>query len=605
MLEIRYSEKKKMIIKKYNRVLFITNIFKYIPWQATAAMGYILVFSLLPAFQTLATAAFVDSADLVFKGEQAYESVFLPLFCIAASLVYQNMMPMVNNLISVSAQNQLRIVLKTQVVCKQTRLKYQYLENEDTCDLIGRVCQEIDRKFWEAYVNLLNGVRLGINIVSMIVIVMAHSWLGGVLIISVSIPLLYLAELMGGSNYQMEKDVESLKRRYHYFGQILTEREYAYERKLFGYSSLIKDKYKKLFNQSYQVETKILRKSYTHMKSGSIITILIGMVIMAILLPSLERGNMSAGIYIGLVGAVFGLVQSMSWQMSSVVLGLARLKEYLKDYQAFMDMEEEDEACTEPWIDENFLFQSMEFRNVTFRYPGMGDDVLNNCSFQLNSEKTYAFVGANGAGKTTITKLIMGLYDTYEGEILINGRDIRTYGYAERKGMIAVAFQDFARYALPVDQNIHLGNMGEYDEGQVQKALDKVGLWDAVENMKEGIHTNLGKHEEESTDLSGGQWQRLEVARLLYARRAINILDEPTASLDPMAETRIYELFRSVSLGRFVIYITHRLGAARIADEILVLKDGRIAEKGSHDQLAALENGIYHAMYESQRKWYE
>lgn len=591
--------------KKCNIVMFIAIILKYIPWHSVAKMGYTVILSLLPAFQTLATAAFVDSADLVFKGERAYESVLLPLVCIAGSMVYQNIMPMVDSLICASAQNQLRVALKSQVVWKQARLKYQYMENEDSSDLIGRVCQEIDRKFWEEYVNLLNGVRLGINIVSMIAIVMAHTWLGGILIVTVSIPLFYLAGRMGGNNYQMKKDAETLKRRYHYLEQVLTDREYAQERKLFGYSSFVKDKYEKLFNQSYQVEAKILRKSYLHMKSGSMITILIGVVIMAILLPSLGKGDMSAGVYIALVGAVFGLVQSMSWQMSGVVLGLARLKEYLKDYQMFMEMEEEDGACSEPWIDKNFVFQSLEFRNVTFRYPGMEDDVLQNCSFQLSGDKTYAFVGANGAGKTTITKLIIGLYDNYEGEILVNGRDIRKYNYAERKGMIAVAFQDFARYALPVDQNVQLGNLREFDEGKIQKALDKVGLLDTVGNMKEGVHTNLGKLEKEGMDLSGGQWQRLEIARLLYAGRAINILDEPTASLDPMAETRIYELFQSVRHGRFVVYITHRLGAARIADEILVLKDGRIVEKGSHDQLAALENGIYRAMYESQRNWYK
>ena len=591
--------------KPYNIFAFIIGVFKYVPWQAASTAGYTVIFSLLPAFQTLATAAFVDTTALIFKGERAYESIFLPLFCIAASLVYQNVMPMVDGLISASAQNRLRVVLKSQVVWKQAGLKYKYLEDKDSCDRIERVCQEIDKRFWVEYTNLLNGVRLVIHIVSLMMIVMAYAWLGGLLILTTSVPLFYLAAHMGKSNYRMEKEAEALKRKYHYLSRVLIEREYAQERKLFGYSGFVKNKYNDLFDRSYQVEAKILRKRYLHMKSGSMVTILIGVIIMAILLPSLERGNMSAGIYIALVGAVFSLVQSMSWQMSGVVLGLARLKEYLKDYQMFLDMEEENEACADPLIDENFVLQSLEFQNVTFRYPGMEKDVLKNCSFQMTGDKTYAFVGANGAGKTTITKLITGLYDSYQGKILINGRDLKEYRYAQRKGIIAVAFQDFARYALSVEQNVRLGNLREYNEERIQKVLNEVGLSDAVENLKEGLHTNLGKLDAESVDLSGGQWQRLEIARLLYSGRAINILDEPTAALDPMAEARIYELFRKVNQGQFVIYITHRLGAARIADEILVLKDGCIAEKGSHEQLVEFENGIYRKMYESQRIWYE
>lgn len=591
--------------KTDNIFTFIISVFKYVPWQATATAGYTVILSLLPAFQTLATAAFVDTAALIFKGERAYESIFLPLLCIACSLVYQNVMPMVNGLFSTSAQNRLRVVLKSQVVWKQAGLKYKYMEDKESCDRIGRVCQEIDRNFWEEYTNLLNGVRLVINVVSLMMIVMAYTWLSGFLILVASVPLFFLATRIGRNNYQMGKDAEALKRRYHYLSQVLIEREYAQERKLFSYSGFVKDKYNDLFDRTYRVETKILRKRYLNMKSGSMVTILIGVIIMAILLPSLGRGNMSAGIFIALVGAVFNLVQSMSWQMSDFVLGLARLKEYLKDYQMFLDMEEESEACADPLIDENFVFQSLEFRDVTFRYPGMEKDVLKNCSFQMTGDKTYAFVGTNGAGKTTITKLITGLYDNYEGEILINGRDLKEYRYAERKGILAVAFQDFARYALSVDQNVQLGNLGEYNEERIRKVLNEVELSDAVENLKEGIHTKLGKLDEESVDLSGGQWQRLEIARLLYSGRTINILDEPTAALDPMAEARIYELFRNVNYGRFVIYITHRLGAARIADEILVLKDGCIAEKGSHEQLVELENGIYRKMYESQRSWYK
>lgn len=591
--------------KSYNIITFIRDIFCYIPLQATAVMIYTTFFALLPAFQTLAMADFIDTATLIFDEKKEMGAILRPLLCIGISMIYQNIMPVINSLVSLSGKNKLRLVIKPMIIWKQSCLAYHYLESKDSCDLIERVCDNIDEIFWNEYENLLNGIRLVINILSLIMIVFRYTLWGGIIIIIASIPLFWVASRMGGENYKMEKTSEELKRKYDYLGEVLIDRNYAQERHLFSYSSFITDKYKKTFNESYKLEKKILCKRYINMKSGSIITIFIGVIIMAILLPILKTGKMSSGVYIALVSSVFGLVQAMSWQMSDSVLALARLREYLKEYETFLNMEEVDEAGQDPIYNKEFVFQSLEFCNVSFSYPGTNNFILKNCSFKLTSEKTYAFVGNNGAGKTTITKLILGLYSDYEGKILLNGRDIKSYSYAERKGIIGVAFQDFAKYQLTIDKNVQLGRLYDYNEKKIREVLDEVGLSEMISNINDGIYAELGKLNEQSIDLSEGQWQRLEIARLLYSNRAINILDEPTAALDPMAETKIYELFQKIKREHFVIYITHRLGAARIADEILVLKDGHIVEKGNHKELVARKNGIYCKMYESQRRWYE
>lgn len=204
----------------------------------------------------------------------------------------------------------------------------------------------------------------------------------------------------------------------------------------------------------------------------------------------------------------------------------------------------------------------------------------------------------------------MGLYGGYEGDILINGRNVKDYSYGELKGLVAAVFQDFARYELSVKENIGIGRIPHYsragsEEKEIENICDELHMTDWIRSFTDGFDTMLGKLEEGGVDLSGGQWQKIAIARLLYSKALINILDEPTAAMDAVAESKIYELFQQLNMGKFNILITHRMGAARIADEILVLQNGAVAEQGKHDRLMSIENGVYRKMYESQRQWYE
>lgn len=285
--------------------------------------------------------------------------------------------------------------------------------------------------------------------------------------------------------------------------------------------------------------------------------------------------------------------------------GIADLNAYLNDVGVFLDMEEKEDADAQPIKIPGFQVETIEFVNVSFRYPGREEYVLKNCSFVLQGNKCYAVVGKNGAGKSTLTKLLTGLYIDYEGQILINGKDLREYQYGEVKWMFSVVFQDFARYALSFRDNILVGNVNENNEQRLEQILEKLELESCVQELPWGLDSQLGKLEKDGVDLSGGQWQKLAIARLLYSQAPINILDEPTAALDSKAEAKVYEMFRQVNEEKFTILVTHRLGAARMADEILTLDQGRIVEQGTHNALAGLENGLYKEMFDSQRRWYE
>ncbi|MFR5073060.1 MAG: ATP-binding cassette domain-containing protein [Bianqueaceae bacterium] len=238
-------------------------------------------------------------------------------------------------------------------------------------------------------------------------------------------------------------------------------------------------------------------------------------------------------------------------------------------------------------------FNKIEFKDVSFKYPGTDKLILDGVSFVIENGKHYSFVGVNGAGKTTITKLIIGLYTNYEGEILVDGKSIRDLTQAEIKGLSAVVYQDFAKYNMSLYDNLAIAdidNSNTYE--QAEKAIELVGLSDAVTNLENGMDTLLGKIGKDGVDISGGEWQRVAMARIVMSNAPLKILDEPTAALDPISESAVYHNFEQISKGKTTIFISHRLGSTKLADIIYVLANGKIVESGCHSALMA-ENGLY------------
>jgi ATP-binding cassette subfamily B protein len=201
-----------------------------------------------------------------------------------------------------------------------------------------------------------------------------------------------------------------------------------------------------------------------------------------------------------------------------------------------------------------------------------------------------------------------GLYDDFEGDILINGRSISTYSQREIKALFSVVYQDFARYYISINDNIALGDVNKMQEEEnperVREAIMKAGLEETAAKLPLGLDTPLGKIKEGGQDVSGGEWQKIAMARAVFNPAPVRILDEPTASLDPVSESRMYKEFEKISRDKTTIFISHRLGSTKLAHEIFVLGNGRIIEKGDHQHLMNLD-GVYAQMYESQRSWYE
>ena len=246
----------------------------------------------------------------------------------------------------------------------------------------------------------------------------------------------------------------------------------------------------------------------------------------------------------------------------------------------------------------------IEFRNVSFKYPGSDTYVLNHINTRLSIGKKQAFVGTNGAGKTTFVKLLCRLYDPTEGEILLNGIDIKKYDYEEYMSLFAFVFQDFKLFSFTLGQNIAANK--NYDRNRVEECIKKVSFYDRYLAMEEGLDTYLYQDiSEKGLEISGGEAQKIALARALYKGTPMIVLDEPTAALDPLAEARVYEDFSLMVEHKTAIYISHRLSSCRFCDEITVFDSGRIVQKGTHTELIKDKTGQYFALWNAQARYYQ
>ncbi len=245
----------------------------------------------------------------------------------------------------------------------------------------------------------------------------------------------------------------------------------------------------------------------------------------------------------------------------------------------------------------------IEFRNVSFQYPGAQTWALKNVSIKFKAGRRLAIVGENGSGKTTFIKLLCRLYDPLEGQILLNGVDIRQYRYEDYMRLFSVVFQDFQLISQPLGANV--AGSAAYDEERARKALADAGFGERLETMPEGLDTMLYKDfAEDGVEVSGGEAQKIAIARALYKDAPFIILDEPTAALDPIAEAEIYSKFNDISGDKTAIYISHRLSSCKFCDEIAVFHEGAVIQQGTHDSLVADESGKYYELWHAQAQYY-
>ena len=285
------------------------------------------------------------------------------------------------------------------------------------------------------------------------------------------------------------------------------------------------------------------------------------------------------------------------------IVGLWQNIQFLQPYNEFMALKEETKDTSGiPFEGE---VETLEFRNVTFTYPKAEKPVLSNVSFSVHKGEKISIVGLNGAGKSTLVKLICRMYQADSGEILVNGRNIYDYDYLSYMNVISAVFQDYKLFNFSIEENISCRETGA-DENRVNYLVEQVGLKEKIDELPEGIASRFGKeYDEEGVELSGGQGQKIAIARALYKKASMVILDEPASALDPIAEAEIYEKFNSLVEDKTAIYISHRMSSSVFCDKILIIDGGTVSDFDTHENLMKKTDSLYYKLFHSQAENYK
>jgi ATP-binding cassette subfamily B protein len=394
-----------------------------------------------------------------------------------------------------------------------------------------------------------------------------------------------------------------LRRQMDYLRQVGGSKEAAKELKLFNLSEYLTNRFSALSQTIYEQNVALNRR---RLFWGGILAIVGQLGYYGAYGYSIWRtvqGQYTVGDLTLITTAIMQAMANIQ-QAFSTASGVADQALFLTDLLAFFEMKPRVESKVNGLPAPKPITRGFEFRNVSFAYPGTNRRVLSNFNFTLSPGERIALIGENGQGKTTVVKLITRLYDPTEGEILLDGVDLREYDLADLHAEIGVIFQDFMRYEMTARENIAVGRIEvPHAPEEIEYAAEKSMAAGVIAKLQGGYDQMLGRRFEGGVDLSGGEWQKLALARAYLRDAQLLILDEPTAALDARSELQVFERFAELTEGKMALLISHRFSTVRMADRIVVLEGGRLVEAGNHTQLMAL-GGRYAAMFEMQAASY-
>jgi ATP-binding cassette subfamily B protein len=394
-----------------------------------------------------------------------------------------------------------------------------------------------------------------------------------------------------------------IRRQLDYLRVLAGSKEAAKELKLFGLKDFLRDRFTHLSDEIYTENVALSRRKLV---AGALLSVIGTMGYYSAYVFVIWR-TVQGALTIGTLTFLAGAIQQASsniQQIFSTLAGIADQALFLTDLLAFFDMKATIRSQPNALPAPRPIQRGFEFRNVSFHYPGSSRLVLNRLNFHLHPGERVALIGENGQGKTTIVKLITRLYDPSEGQILLDGIDLREYDLDDLHREMGVIFQDFMRYEMTARENIAIGLVDEINNLELLRAAaGKSMADDVIGRLPQNYEQMLGRRFEQGVDLSGGEWQKVALARAYLRDAQLLILDEPTAALDAPSEFEVFRRFSELTTGKTALFISHRFSTVRMADRIVVLDNGRIIEEGNHNQLASL-GGRYAEMFEMQASSY-
>jgi ATP-binding cassette subfamily B protein len=394
-----------------------------------------------------------------------------------------------------------------------------------------------------------------------------------------------------------------IRRQLDYLRVLGGSREAAKELKLFGLKDFLVERFTELSNQIYVENVALARRRLVAGAFFSLVGTAGYYSAYVYVIWRTVAGFLSIGTLTFLTGAIVQASSNIQ-QIFSTLSSIADQALFLTDLLAFFEMRPTIRSKPNALSTPSPIVRGFEFRNVSFRYPGTSRLVLRDLNFHLGAGERVALIGENGEGKTTLVKLMTRLYDPEKGQVLLDGVDLREYDLEDLYRKIGVIFQDFVRYEMTARENIAIGQIEELGNlERLQVAADKSMADEVIGRLPFGYEQMLGRRFEEGVDLSGGEWQKVALARAYLRDAQVLILDEPTAALDPRSEYAVYRRFADLTTGKTALFISHRFSTVRMADRIVVLENGKIAEDGNHEELANL-GGRYAEMFEMQAASY-
>lgn len=498
-----------------------------------------------------------------------------------------------------------RLMIIKERIAKTLDMDYEALETPEMLDRLQKA-KRATAGDWQGVQGMMTYMQvLFTQIISIIIAIIIMTSFDPLIILVIAvlsyIQFLYFEHIRKKDKKEMWDAMMPHWRKLEYMENVTTDFSYAKDIRLFGMKKFLAKKQKDVYDEELRHWIKsrqywIYNSIFSHGISLVRQLIITGWLVYSVIAKDLSIGNFT--LYLASAGAFSNAIN----EVLSALSALRERSAHTDDYRSFMDIPGDSGKDTIPVPKaDKYVFT---FENVSFKYKGQEKYALRNLNITIAAGEKLAVVGLNGAGKSTFIKLLLRLYDVTEGRILMNGTDIRRFDRAEYYRLFSPAFQDVTVFAFPMAENVSMSPPDETDKNKAEKCVREAGLGDKMDKLEKGIDTELLKVlYDDGVDLSGGEKQKLALARALYKGSDVIVLDEPTAALDALAEYRLYKSFNGLVGNRTAVYISHRLSSTRFCDRVAMFKDGEMTETGTHEELMA-KNGDYAEMFRVQAQYY-
>ncbi|MBK1811301.1 ABC transporter ATP-binding protein [Clostridium sp. YIM B02505] len=585
-------------LKKFPLFYALEQCYRYAAGATIANTILSFLDGIIPPLMVYSISSFINAAITMVSPNPQYSTIIFFTIIIIMYYIYNNFSEIINRYTIASINNSLTTKYKPEMVEKIATYQYEWIEDQKIQDLTQMVVDNMENNFTTILNEINTVLNLSIQIIGILVILFLQKWWLVPIFFIVICPLLIVSFKGGARIYEIDKESTLLTRVIGYLSDVLTNRQSSSERILFGFSPEVDKKFKEMHLKRSNITTKVIAMWEGKAKICIFIMNIFAIICMLVLIGNVGSGAMSSGLYISIIGSIIILVRSNAMTLTRISINMAGHQAFMSDFRTFLLLDGEKSMLSFKKMPVDF--QYIEIKNLSFKFSHSEKYILNGVNMRFDKGKSYALIGLNGAGKTTLTRILTGLYNDYEGEILIDGRNIREYDKDYLRNLFSIVYQDFGKYSFSLRENITFGRL----EGNLEEVIHLAGLEQMVKRLPNGLDTQLGKLEDDGIDISGGEWQKIAIARALYMGCPFIVLDEPTASLSPMMENMIYTKFAEISKESTVLLISHRLGSTKISDILYVLDQGKVVEEGSHQHLMAM-NGLYAKMFNSQKEWYD